>query len=260
MNNVSQHYGVGSAYYAAAKGFLASLECEIEGLSPGDCAKIGGNWKAISDNSLRNSGAEFINSTGKSTLELMEDFRYLQATLKPKPELDPFSQRTSTHVHVNVCNIAPEQVRTLVLLYALYEELFFAMVHPCRRDNIHCVPLTETAFPKNYRERLDGMLNMWHKYTALNLKRLTDLGTVEFRHHHGTGDAEELGRWVQVLENLWKLSQQVTLNADTLSDKRNILKWYEVIFSPSPKIMALQGSLFSIIQNSLIDVKFSTIL
>jgi hypothetical protein len=106
---------------------------------------------------------------------------------------------------------------------------------------------------------LDGLLSKWHKYTALNLKRMIDLGTVEFRHMHGTSDPAEIDVWLHVLENLWKVAQKVTINEESLSNREQIAEWFELIFFPSDKVMMLRASLFNIIQNSLIDVKFSTI-
>lgn len=130
------------------------------------------------------------------------------------------------------------------------------MAKPVRRNNIHCVPLTETAMPALYKKPLPMLVKAWHKYTALNLKRLVDLGTMEFRHLHGTGDVQEFNTWLSVLENLWKLCQRTTISEATLN-KQNILEWFETIFSGAPTILAYRTTLFDIIRNSLIDVKFS---
>ena len=144
----------------------------------------------------------------------------------------------------------------MVLLYALFEEFFFLLVKPYRRDNIHCVPLTETSMPRLYKHDIVGMLKYWHKYTALNLKRLSDLGTMEFRHMHGTNNVQELDTWLKILENLWKLCQNVEIKSHTLS-KDQIAVWFDQLFRPSDRVMAMRHNLFDMIRNSLIDVKFS---
>ena len=244
--------------YSQMKGFCASLECEMEQVRsvPSSVLLF---WKKDNDGSLRNHGIEFISLQGTDRKTLVNEFTKLHKDLVFWTKGDPFHDRTSTHVHVNVQTLERGQVRNMLLLYALFEEFFFAMVKPHRRDNIHCVPLTETYLPNKYLHALPELHAAWHKYTALNLKRLSDLGTVEFRHMHGTNDPKEVDIWLHVLENLWKLCQRITIDEKSLSDKAQIQEWFELIFFPADKIMMLKPSLFDIIRNSLIDVKFSTL-
>jgi hypothetical protein len=256
MSTVGEKYGVGG-HYRVQPGFLASLECELESVKNGGADLPG--WKFVPDGSLRNGGCEYTSRAALDRAGVVATFKELHKQLIFRNKEEAFSERTSTHVHVNVSNVDEVYVRQLVLLYALFEEFFFAMVKPVRRDNIHCVPLTETYFPAHYHLNLDGLFTKWHKYTALNLKRLLDLGTVEFRHMHGTGDPAEIDTWLHVLENLWKVSQRVKVDETTLANKEQIGEWFDAIFFPADKVMMLRPSLFNIIQNSLIDVKFSTI-
>lgn len=255
---VNEKYGMvpSDSLYAKATGFLASLECELEGVRN---PQHHGNFRCDTDGSLRNNGYEFITKEGRSRLDLVEEFSDLHKSLTFYDKIDPFSERTSTHVHINVVNNEMQHVRNMVLLYALFEELFFSMVKPVRRDNIHCVPLTETYLPSIYKAPIETLHVKWHKYTALNIKRLSDLGTLEFRHLHGTGNAAEVSVWLHVLENLWKLSQRVVIDEESLSNKQLLQEWFQLLFFPADRIMMLQHSLFDIIRNSLLDVKFSTL-
>lgn len=254
METVHSVFGSGGAL-GNATSFAAGLECEVEAVQNG--GEHIGNFKCVPDNSLRNKGCEYVTRNPKSRKDLVEEFTQLYSHLKLGA--DPFSERTSTHVHVNVSSMTTDAARHMVLLYALFEEFFFAMVKPIRRDNIHCVPLTETHMPDWYNKEIVAFQPRWHKYTALNLKRMGDLGTMEFRHLHGTKDSKELDTWLHVLENLWKLAQRVEVNEHTLSSKQMVTEWFEAIFFPADKVMMLRPSLFDIIRNSLIDVKFSTI-
>jgi hypothetical protein len=254
--NIAEAFGCGDRHYYHKERFVAGIECEIEGVNnPHECGELP-NFGITQDGSLRNNGYEFI-SKPLERKDVVESFKKLHTTIKFVPKVDPFSIRTSTHVHVNCLALDVTQVRTLVLLYALFEEFFFMMVKPVRRDNIHCVPLTETPLPANYKKDLNSFIRVWSKYTALNLKRLTDLGTVEFRHLHGTNDPEELDRWLTVLENLWWLAQEVEINKASLLSKDAITNWFNVIFEPAPYITAMRPNLFEIIRNNLIDVKLS---
>lgn len=232
--------------------FTVGVECEVEAvLSPGKCEEYGFQSKA--DNSLRNHGVEFV-SVPMTKEDFLTNFGQLYKTVKLGEE--PFSQRTSTHVHVNISSMDMKHARNMVLLYALFEEAFFMMVKPERRENIHCVPLTETHLPSVYKLGLDKYVAKWSKYTALNLKRVPDLGTLEFRHMHGTKDVGEMKQWLDVLENLWQLAQKIELNGNTLKEK-NILLWFETIFKDVPNVLQLRPTLFDVIRNNLIDVKFS---
>jgi hypothetical protein len=147
------------------------------------------------------------------------------------------------------------------LLYALYEEFFFAMVEQGRRGNIHCVPLTETHLPGNYALPIEKLAQQgrWHKYTALNILPLTTLGTVEFRHLQGTDDVELFGEWLQLLENLWKLSQETTITVEALVSEEVLKSWWKELFGHSKRIMALEPAFNNTIANSLLDVKFAFI-
>lgn len=254
-SNIGSIFNCGGDF-AKAKTFICGLECEIESIK-GPAKKKISNFLSVPDGSLRNNGIEYTTAVPTSREEVVLDFQALHKALDLGNE--PFSERTSTHVHVNVSNLTEKDARQMVLLYALFEEFFFAMVQPERRDNIHCVPLTETYLPSRYAYGMQAMMAHWHKYTALNLKRMQDLGTMEFRHMHGTNNAEELNQWLHVLENLWKLAQRIDINETTLSKKEEIVSWFEMLFFPAPKVMMLLPSLFNIIRNSLIDVKMSTI-
>ncbi len=121
-------------------------------------------------------------------------------------EGEPFSERTSTHVHVNVSQLSVEQTLSLLQLYALAEPYFFAFVGETRERNIHCVPLWATQmggllFKHNYTYTL--LPQQWHKYTALNIKPMKEIGTIEFRHLYGTEDTTIFANWLALLKSLY---------------------------------------------------------
>jgi hypothetical protein len=246
-------YNVPRAECVNADMFIAGVECEIEDVKH---VPKSAYFNVDKDGSLRGHGYEFISKPLLEN-ELLHAFDGLHKALTFHGESDPFSFRTSTHVHVNCLALDPEQIRNIILMYALFEEFFFAMAKPERRDNIHCVPLTETHLPGVYPRDLHGMLDRWSKYTALNLKRIPDLGTLEFRHMHGTGKLAEFAQWIGVLKALYLLGQDVTLTPQNLSNKEEIVQWFEIVFAGAPNILMLKPSLFDIIRNNLIDVKFA---
>jgi len=152
------------------------------------------------DGSLRNHGIEFITKpvTFEEAIKLF-DTLHKGLTLGP----NPYTVRTSTHVHVNMASMTLDQCKHMMLLYALLEPVFFAAVAPDRQHNIHCVPLNYTLLPSIYKSPFPDIVKSWSKYSALNLMPLRTQGTMEFRHLHGTGDIVVYQRWLTLLNELW---------------------------------------------------------
>lgn len=121
------------------------------------------------------------------------------------------SLRTSTHVHVNMAYMSPEQTLSLLKMYALLEPFFFAFVGKDRETNIHCVPLWATVFTKNlYKFPPDAstmqyvnFIEAWSKYTALNIAPLRSISTIEFRHLCGTENSSMFEKWLLLLQSLY---------------------------------------------------------
>ena len=232
---------------------LFGIECEIEALDTRVNWDISDDWGVHEDNSLRNNGREFVTRplTLKQTLEA---FRQLHEGLRFTDPEKAYSSRTSIHVHMNCLNLEDHQVKRIVLFYALFEEAFFQLVAPARRDNIHCVALVETFLPTFYGLSLKGMVSRWSKYTALNLLPLSVYGTLEFRHMHGHNDLEGLSAWLGVLERLFTLGKTTSLDEKTLTQD-NMSAWFGFIFGQHPMYKELYPQLVKLTRNSVIDVK-----
>jgi len=206
------------------------------------------------DGSLRNGGKEFISSP-LNLENTLETFSTLHSNISYGSKA--FSDRTSIHVHVNCMNLELYQVRNIVLLYALFEECFFRMVEPTRRDNIHCVALTETFLPAIYRAPIHSMVCKWHKYTALNLKPLVTQGTIEFRHMHGHNDLVLFESWLHVIEKLFSVGKGFEMSTESLS-KEPLHKTFLSLFGHT----GFSGDweyVWASMENQLLDVKLSTI-
>ncbi|MDE3022294.1 MAG: hypothetical protein KGI54_10575 [Pseudomonadota bacterium] len=252
---IASYYGFPTQEkYDAAKEAIVGIECEIEGLYG---EQFFDGFQTTKDGSLRHNGYEFI-SKPRSVTETVQIFKFLHDNISLVDVAEGnFSRRTSTHVHMNCRSMDFKQIHKLIMLYALYEEVFFLMVDKERRGNIHCVPLTETYLPSIYSLHVPHLRDRWHKYTALNILPLSQQGTVEFRHLQGTNDPSLLLEWLTCLENLWKLALSVEFSVEELSNKEKITEWFKDIFGHSKKIMALEPALESLTANTLLDVKFS---
>jgi len=228
---------------------FVGVECEIENII--DHASINTElFNVTTDGSLRNNGYEYV-SIPLAVEKSVNAFTNLHATLKTGDQA--FTNRTSIHVHANCANLEKIQVRSIIFLYALYEEAFFAMVDKERRSNIHCVALTETYLPSIYKEQLHVMYAKWHKYTALNIKPLGKYGTLEFRHMHGHNDAELYAEWVWTINKLFAVGKEIDVSVVALTEEF-LFETFNELFGHT-RIASNWGSIRGQMENQIIDIK-----
>lgn len=160
-------------------------------------------WKSKHDGSLRNNGMEYT-SIPLRAAQVPFALEYLSKALEEN-DLS-FSPRTSVHVHLNVRDMAWDQIQSLTLLYAIFERHFFHLAGAKREGSIFCVPLYKTT-----QLRCLPWIEQnpkWHKYNAINLGTILGdndvprFGTIEFRHMYGTLDHDLLCPWI---DNILKL-------------------------------------------------------
>ena len=231
--------------------FIAGVELEIESF---DHASFPHGWKLEEDGSLRNHGMEIISCP--STLDnLVDGFSFVHGNSIFFSEEEKFSPRTSIHVHVNCLNQTMDETKNIILWYALFEPVFFAMCDPARRHNIHCVGLEQTILSEYYKRSLSYMVGKWSKYTALNIKPLETQGTIEFRHMEGHDDVGRFAEWLTTIKNLWTLGQEVPMCKEDLSPKL-ISDGFDWVFGHAP-IKSVKGSLTDLICDGVLDVKLA---
>lgn len=158
-------------------------------------------WHGTADGSLRNGGLEYVSKPIPASWGSIAIQELLGQCLDENECC--FSPRTSIHVHINMQDVETEVVEDIILLYSVFEKLFFRFTGRGRVKNIYCVPLTDTNC-------LNSLLNVgfnnargsWSKYSALNLLPIAEYGTIEFRHMHGTFDAKKVSIWIRLLTTL----------------------------------------------------------
>ena len=194
--------------------FIFGVELEMENIkSDPKPNKFNNYWTPTTDNSLRNNGVEFVSLPLKA-FQIEKALTQLQ-TNNPnyKPE---FTERTSTHVHMNVRDLTLDQIMALVLVYTSVEKLLFKWVGHNRQDNIFCCPLWKTNYFKYFATITQNPLKIpstWQKYTALNLIPIYNKGTVEFRHLYGTWDKEVIIPWINLLSRMKIYVKKHSLNS-----------------------------------------------
>ncbi len=161
------------------------------------------------DGSLRNNGGEYVTKPMK-----LRELQYVlhQFFMKNKFNEDNYSERCSVHIHANVGDMEWEQVKTLLLVYQVFERSLFSFVGDERDKNIFCVPLYDTNLTKSLIERqgleVVGKWKTWEKYTALNLLPIFTQTTVEFRHMGGTCDLSRIMLWCNLIGCLFSFAKQ----------------------------------------------------
>lgn len=188
------------------------VELEIERLSGLRASHAVNGMQYYDDGSLRNNGGEFVTNPCK-----MRELSYVLNTffMKNKFTEENYSERCSTHVHINVQDFTYDNIMSLCLLYQLYERVLFAYIGNERSANIFCVPWYDTIMVSMLdEETLNGFLGQargWQKYTALNLLPMQTQGTVEFRHMAGTHDVARILEWCNIIGCLTSYARKTPL-------------------------------------------------
>lgn len=188
---------------------LIGIEVEVEnvGSLPGFDPNF---WYTKEDGSLRNHGIEFISKPicGNQITAALNWLFHQYLPLKAQ-----FTERTSIHIHVNMRDSSQNTLLNILILYIVFERLFYKFAGPIRYKNIFCVPVQETKLPiavANYLvyQSLMSLTREWQKYSGLNLAPLRQFGTVEYRHMQGHRDIKYLLTWINLLFRLHKYAKK----------------------------------------------------
>jgi Putative amidoligase enzyme len=170
-----------------------------------------GVWISKGDGSLRNNGIEWITYPIKARWAPQALADLLGVSLSKDC---CFSPRTSIHVHFNVQSLTSAQVIDIVLLYTAVEQLFYKFTGRGRIKNIYCVPLIDTNLITGMNSgNLGSSLDLWSKYTGLNLLPIRELGTIEARHMHGTFDHRKVVIWIRLWTKLMEYAKRIGTGA-----------------------------------------------
>jgi hypothetical protein len=171
------------------------------------------HWYIVRDNSLRN-GVEFIFNgpkKGPAIIKSLSDLKKFFRVFRREGRPVRASDRCSIHVHLDVRDLDEIELNRLIMIYVLVERLLFAYVSPSRLKNNYCRPVTDSSFkhilnsintkanPSEFNDAISVIRSNCDKYSALNLLPIQSYGTVEFRHHQGTDDMDEVLDWVNIL-------------------------------------------------------------
>jgi hypothetical protein len=104
----------------------------------------------------------------------------------------------------------------MILIYAIFEKILFIYIGEERDKSIFCVPLTESWLTGYLSKFISNNCSIgrlqedWEKYSALNLFRLKDYGTVEFRHMGGQKDPARISIWISLLIAMYNSAMAIS--------------------------------------------------
>ncbi len=222
MATVREQYG--QHPIVAGTEFMCGVEYEIECIKTLMTDKGLSKWayNVHEDPSLRNNGHEIV-SPPLSFDDQLKFFDDLHKSILFNSG-DPFSDRTSTHVHVNFQNISWNKVMQFINLYVLFEPYFFSLVNEERVHSIYCVPLNHTFLPRYYDKSPPYLVGKWHKYTAFNILPLASFGTIEFRHLQGTNDPVLFKKWLSTIKRLYDFNLENEIKWSAVLDDLDTFK------------------------------------
>lgn len=136
---------------------------------------------------------------------------------------EAFSQRCSTHIHIDVREMSRVQLFNFITLYVMFEHVILKLVKEDRVGNLFCLPVfdshaTEAILIELAIKAVDIKelrMDDW-KYSAINLASVAKLGSLEFRALHGTKSPVELINWIGVHKKLAEYAMKEELTPDKL--------------------------------------------
>jgi len=175
-------------------------------------------WKVTEDGSLRD-GIEYVLAKPLAG----DDLKAALDKLCGKFTTEKFSQRCSTHIHIDVRGMTHTQMFNFITLYVMFERVILSLVNEMRVGNLFCLPVFDSVATEEVLGQLankelsfnDLDLDEW-KYAGMNLASVRKLGSLEFRSLHGTANAEEILNWVNVHIKLKEYAMTEGLTPDNI--------------------------------------------
>ena len=246
---------------------IMGVELEIESVPQGDELRVPG-MVSTEDGSLRNHGREYITNpmTGSVLYHVLNNF--FTKNKEALSKADNYSERTSIHVHCNCQDLTIPRLKTVLMLYQVYEKLLYAYIGNDRDKNIFCVPWSETMLTYSLLDKLlvenpssVDLVRHWQKYTGLNLLPLRAQGTIEFRHMHGNNDLTFIFNWTNLIGSLFAKArstdfEEVKESVMNLNTTSNYILFTEEIFKQWSPLLMTNPNYRELLEEGVLNVKF----
>lgn len=154
-------------------------------------------WKIVPDGSLTPGGFEVVSPILSGEAGLAQVRAVAAAIIAAGGKVD---QSCGFHVHVNARDLAIDSLVHIAARYNRFEEEINRFMPRSRRESRYCRSLSDLFMNHSIERILRGGTNyLGHldRYHKVNLAAFARHGTVEFRQHSGTVNAEKMEKWVR---------------------------------------------------------------
>lgn len=179
------------------------IPCEVEGYNH----TTRNHWKITSDSSIQISPGMFNGQCGELVSPPLSGVNGIEQVRKVITALSDaggtVNKTCGFHVHVDANDLNASQILNVVRRYGNYENEINAFMPPSRRNGRWAYSVggnyvndIASAVDRNYGN-LRNVARGLDRYRAVNLAAYARHGTVEFRQHGGTANADKVSNWVQ---------------------------------------------------------------
>lgn len=129
------------------------------------------------------------------------------------------NRRTGLHIHLNVGNLELSHFQNLLRIYTLYEPAVYTAAGDQRSGSIFCIPWFRDMHLSSVVGKIitmGGNLQLarnFGKYSGLNLKPISNFGSVEFRHLRNTLDLNKQRHWLNLILVMYSMAQKKDFQA-----------------------------------------------
>jgi len=192
----------------------AGVPCSFEGYTH----RVMNTWKLVTDSSLNTSRGYKAFELVSPICQGQNSINELRTILNLLEENNcRVNKSCGIHVHVGIQDYSVKNLTNLIKFYGKYEEEINMVVAPSRRDGRWAKAINVMTIWNNLNkcETFSDVENiMYTRYKTVNVFSYRRYGTVEFRQHGGSIDANKVCSWVIMLTNM----------CDKVAKKKNVVK------------------------------------
>ena len=247
--NEERTYGVEIEFLDSSKysksQIAAALNRVVNCQNTGYTHEVMASWKLTTDSSC---GLELVSPIlkGRNGLEQIEKVCKVLNELEIKVD-----KTCGLHVHHGVNDYGTEDFKKLCIFYTRFEKGFdevmplsrranknqycrgFASRSSWRTDDETVAQIAETIERIKKANSVEELTNMFcSRYYKVNLQSFVKYGTVEFRHHSGTTEADKIINWVKLTQLVLERCKQgkVAAKYETTKDNLKDIFWATGIY------------------------------
>ena len=181
--------------------------------------QVRNHWKIVTDASVY-GGAELVSPPLPATPESFRQIEIITSAMRNNG--CTIDRQCGLHVHQDANDLTVRQVGHIYGLYASFQTLISSSLAPSRRGtNSYCRPESFDSMNDNYGNKataktwkgaktkklaksdfrqIANKTKKFSRYSAINIEPLRAYGTIEFRQHQGTLNADKIISWVLVTQ------------------------------------------------------------